>query len=102
MMVRSPAELDTVFAALADQTRRAIVERLLAEGELSVGEIARPFSVSAPAVTRHLQVLEQAGIVERRIDRQWRFVRIKPDALLPAETWLAAQREHWTGALDRL
>jgi DNA-binding transcriptional ArsR family regulator len=95
-------ELDTVFAALADPTRRAIVQRLLAEGELSVGDIARPFKVSTPAVSRHLRVLEDAGIIERRIERQWRFVRIQPKALALAETWLAEQRRLWTGALDRL
>ena len=95
-------ELDTVFAALADPTRRAIVQRLLAEGELSVGDIARPFKVSTPAVSRHLRVLEDAGIIGRRIERQWRFVRIQPKALALAETWLAEQRQLWTGALDRL
>jgi DNA-binding transcriptional ArsR family regulator len=98
----SSGELDTVFAALADPTRRAIVQRLLAEGELSVGDIARPFRVSTPAVSRHLRVLETAGIIERRIDRQWRYVRIQPKALALAESWLVEQRRLWTAALDRL
>jgi DNA-binding transcriptional ArsR family regulator len=98
---RAP-QLDSLFAALADPTRRAIIERLLDEGELSVGDVAAPFAISGPAITRHLQVLEQAGLIERRIDRQWRFVRVRADALTPFESWLSRQRRHWTAALDRL
>jgi DNA-binding transcriptional ArsR family regulator len=97
-----PRPLDTVFAALADATRRAIVERLLAAGELSVGDIAAPFAISTPAISRHLRVLERAGLVERRVERQFRFIRVRPDALAPVETWLAGQRRHWNAALDRL
>jgi DNA-binding transcriptional ArsR family regulator len=98
---RSPP-LDDVFAALADPTRRAIVERLLAAGELSVGDVAAPFAISGPAITRHLQVLERAGLIERRVERQWRFMRVRADALMPVESWLSRQRRHWTAALDRL
>lgn len=94
-------ELDRVFAALADPTRRAIVERLL-EGELSVGEVGAPFAMSTQAISRHLQVLKRAGLIERRIDRQWRFVSVPADALAPVESWLSHQRRHWTAALDRL
>jgi DNA-binding transcriptional ArsR family regulator len=101
MAARSPP-LDDVFAALADPTRRAIVERLLAAGELSVGDVAAPFAISGPAITRHLQVLERAGLIERRVERQWRFVRVRADALTPVESWLSRQRRHWTAALDRL
>ena len=101
MPARTP-QLDDVFAALADPTRRAIVERLLAAGELSVGEVAAPFAISGPAITRHLQVLQRAGLIERRVERQWRFVRVRADALTPVENWLARQRRHWTAALDRL
>jgi DNA-binding transcriptional ArsR family regulator len=101
MAARSPP-LDDVFAALADPTRREIVERLLAAGELSVGEVAAPFAISGPAITRHLQVLERAGLIERRVERQWRFVRVRVDALTPVESWLSRQRRHWTAALDRL
>jgi len=97
-----PPPLDDVFAALADPTRRAIVERLLAAGELSVGDVAAPFAISGPAITRHLQVLERAGLIERRVERQWRFVRVRADALTPLESWLSRQRRHWTAALDRL
>src|ERR1700724_3886754 len=77
---------DSLFAALADPTRRAIVERLLAAGELSVGDVAAPFAISGPAVTRHLQVLERAGLIERRIERQWRFVRPRAGAPAPGES----------------
>jgi len=94
--------LDDLFGALADPTRRAIVERLLAEGELAVSAIAAPFAISAPAVSRHLQVLDRAGLIERRVDRQWRRVRIRPAALGEIDSWLAAQRRFWTVALDRL
>jgi DNA-binding transcriptional ArsR family regulator len=94
--------IDDLFGALADPTRRAIVERLLAAGELAVSDIARPFDISAPAVSRHLQVLDRAGFIERRVDRQWRMIRIRPDALGAIESWLTTQRRHWTAALDRL
>jgi len=95
-------QLDRLFAALADPTRRAIIERLLVAGELSVGDVAAPFSISTPAISRHLQVLEQAGLVARRVERQWRYVRVRADALAPVESWLSRQRRHWTAALDRL
>ena len=101
-MAVSGPQLDTLFAALADPTRRAIVERLVAAGELSVGDVAAPFAISKPAITRHLQVLEQAGLIERRIERQWRFVRVRGEALAPVESWLSRQRLRWTAALDRL
>jgi len=94
--------LDQVFAALSDPTRRAIVERLAGAGELTVGDVAKPFAISGPAITRHLKVLERAGLIERRIDRQWRYVRVRSDALVPVESWLTRQMRHWIGALDRL
>jgi DNA-binding transcriptional ArsR family regulator len=102
MAIAPAPQLDSLFAALADPTRRAIVERLLAAGELSVGEVAAPFAISTPAISRHLRVLELAGLIERRIDRQWRFVRVRAEALAPVESWLSRQRRHWTAALDRL
>jgi len=98
---RTP-ELDDLFAALADSTRRAIIERLLAAGELSVGDVAAPFAISVQAISRHLQVLERAGLIERRGERQWRYVRVRADALEPIENWLSRQRRYWTSALDRL
>src|SRR5579859_7373181 len=101
MAAHAPA-LDGVFAALADPTRRAIVERLIAAGELSVGDVAAPFAITTQAISRHLQVLEQAGLIQRRVERQWRYVRLRKDALEPVEGWLSHQRRHWTAALDRL
>src|ERR1044071_5569093 len=100
-MARAPA-LDPIFSALADSTRRAIVERLLASGDLTVGEIAKPFRISAPAITRHLQVLETAGLIEKRIDRQFRVVRARPEALRPLGSWYERQQRHWSDALDLL
>ena len=94
--------LDHVFAALSDPTRRAIVERLLSDGDLTVGEIAKPFRISAPAITRHLQVLENAGLIEKRIDRQFRVVRARPEALRPIGSWFERQQRHWSDAFDRL
>jgi DNA-binding transcriptional ArsR family regulator len=101
-MAQPAPQLDDLFAALSDPTRRAIVERLAASGELSVGDVAAPFVISGPAITRHLQVLERAGLVERRIERQWRYVRLRAEALAPVESWLSRQRRHWSAALDRL
>jgi DNA-binding transcriptional ArsR family regulator len=101
-MAAASPRLDNVLAALADSTRRGIVERLLAKGELTVGAIAEPFQISGPAISRHLRVLEQAGLIERRVERQWRLVRMRPEALAPIESWLARQRRHWNASLDRL
>jgi DNA-binding transcriptional ArsR family regulator len=101
-MTAAQPTLDGVLAALADGTRRGIVERLLAKGELSVGELGEPFDISGPAISRHLRVLEEAGLIERRIDRQWRKVKARPAALAPMESWLTRQRRHWDAALDRL
>jgi DNA-binding transcriptional ArsR family regulator len=95
-------QLDDLFGALSDATRRAIIERLVSVGEQSVGDVAARFDISTQAISRHLQVLEQAGLIERRIDRQWRFVRLRPGALEPVDHWLEHQRAHWTSALDRL
>jgi DNA-binding transcriptional ArsR family regulator len=102
MKPTAPDRLDAVFGALADPTRRAIMERLTAKGELAVGDIAEPFEISAPAISRHLNVLEQAGLVERRVDKQWRLVRAKREALKPLESWLTRQTRYWSDALDRL
>jgi DNA-binding transcriptional ArsR family regulator len=100
--LRPTRDLDAVLAALADPTRRAIVERLLASGELTVGRVAQPFRISGPAISRHLRVLEDAGLIERRVERQWRIVRVRPAALRSIESWLERARRHWNDALDRL
>lgn len=93
--------LDGVFAALADPTRRAILTRLAA-GQASVNEIAAPFEMSQPAVSRHLKVLERAGLIERGIDKQRRPARLKADTLAAAVDWLETFREFWTSSFDQL
>ncbi len=101
-MQQVPNRLDDVFSALADPTRRAIVERLLAQGELAAGDVAAPFAISLPAISRHLKVLENAGLIERRAEAQRRLIRAKPEALTLAQNWIESQRVHWNKALDRL
>ena len=94
-------ELSNTFGALADPTRRAIIARL-ARGEAPVGDLARPFSISAPAISRHLRVLEKAGLVERRVDAQWRLCRLRGRPLREAHRWLDRYRDYWEESLDRL
>jgi DNA-binding transcriptional ArsR family regulator len=96
-----PDSLSTTFAALADPTRRAILARL-AEGEASVGELARPFSMSLPAISKHLSVLERARLIRRRKDAQWRRCALRPEALRTAAEWLGRYERFWTESLDRL
>ena len=93
--------LSAAFAALADPTRRAIVERL-ADGEAPVGELAEPFSITPQAVSRHLKVLEQSGLVTRRIDKQRRIIRLNPAALKRTADWVERYRTFWEGQLDAL
>ncbi len=90
-----------MFAALADPTRRAILTRL-ASGEASVNEIAAPFAMSQPAVSKHLKVLERAGLVERDIDQQRRPARLKAEPMADAVEWLEAFRRFWSTSLDQL
>jgi DNA-binding transcriptional ArsR family regulator len=94
--------LPAVFGALSDPIRLAIVERLLREGERSAGEIAEPFSVSKPAISKHLRVLEQAGLIERRVERQWRVCRVRPEAIRAVDDWMARYRAFWEGSFERL
>jgi len=95
------SDLDAVFHALADTTRRAILLRL-ANGEASVNEIAAPFEISQPAVSRHLKVLERAGLVERDIDQQRRPARLKADNLAVAVGWLVDFRPMWGTSFNQL
>jgi DNA-binding transcriptional ArsR family regulator len=95
------ATLDVVFAALADPTRRAILSRL-ADGQASVNEIAAPFEISQPAVSRHLKVLERAGLIERDIDEQRRPARLKAEKMAAAVDWLAEFRAFWGTSFDQL
>jgi DNA-binding transcriptional ArsR family regulator len=95
------ATLDATFAALADPTRRAILARLAA-GEASVGELAAPFAMSQPAVSKHLRVLENAGLISRGRDAQRRPCRLEPRALRVATDWLDAFRRQWEESYQRL
>lgn len=89
------------FAALADPTRRAILARL-GSGEATAGELARPFALSKPAISRHLKVLETAGLITRRTDRQWRRCALRPQGLKEAARWLERYRRFWDESFDRL
>ncbi len=97
----SQVSLDAVFAALADPTRRAILSRL-AEGQASVNEIAAPFEISQPAVSRHLKVLERAGLIERDIDEQRRPARLKAENMAAAVDWLAEFEAFWGTSFSQL
>lgn len=94
-------DLNAIFAALADPTRRAILSRL-ASGEASVNEIAAPFDMSQPAVSKHLKVLEQAGLIQRDIDKQRRPARLQAAPMQAAVTWLEAFEQFWPQRFDQL
>jgi DNA-binding transcriptional ArsR family regulator len=93
--------LDHTFSALADPTRRAILARL-AQGEATVGELAKPFAISQPAISRHLKVLEQAALISNERRGKHRCCRLKPEALDSAAAWLEFHRRFWTASFDRL
>ena len=93
--------LSLTFSALADPTRRAILARL-ASGEASVGELAKPFEISGPAISKHLKVLEHAGLITRGREAQWRPARIEPSALREIDNWLERYRRFWDESLNRL
>jgi len=96
-----PRRLDATFAALADPTRRAILHRL-ASGEASVTELAEPFAMSQPAISKHLKVLERAGLISRGRDAQRRPRRLEPAPLAEATHWLEAYRRLWEASFQRL
>lgn len=93
--------LSAQFAALADPTRRAILARL-AQGEASVNEIAEPFAMSLPAVSRHIKVLENAGLISRSRTAQWRPAKFEPQAMKSVADWLDQYRHFWEASFDRL
>ena len=97
----TPDRLSITFAALADPTRRAILTRL-ALGEASVGELAEPFEMSLPAVSKHLKVLERAGLIARGREAQWRPARLEAGPLRDAADWIEHYRRFWEQSLDRL
>ena len=94
-------QLDRTFAALADPIRRSILARL-AESDATVNDLAEPFSVSLPAISRHLKVLERAGLIERGREAQWRPSRLQPEPLRDATSWLTARTRTWEQRMDRL
>lgn len=93
--------LSAAFSALADPTRRAILARL-AQGQTHVGELGKPFRVSGPAISRHLRVLERAGLIEREVDAQRRVCRLRGEGLAAAHDWVGQYRHFWEASLDRL
>ena len=94
-------ELSKTFAALADPTRRAILARL-SRGQATVGDLAEPFAMSLPAVSKHLQVLEKAGLIARGRDAQWRPARLVAGPLAPAADWIEGYRRFWEHSFDEL
>jgi DNA-binding transcriptional ArsR family regulator len=99
--INKASELDAVFAALADPTRRAILTKL-AQGDASVTELAKPFEMSQPAVSKHLKVLERAGLIERGMDKQKRPAHLKAGPMKEAVAWLEEFKRFWTGSFDQL
>ena len=99
--IETRPNLDAIFAALADPTRRAILSRLV-DGQASVNEIAAPFEMSQPAVSRHLKVLERAGLIERDIDEQRRPARLKARTMAAAVDWLIEFQAFWGTSFDQL
>jgi len=97
----TPDTLSATLSALADPTRRAILARL-AEGEATVNELAQPFAISLPAVSRHLKVLEGAGLISRGREAQWRPCRLEADALRDVDDWLGRYRRFWSGSFDKM
>jgi len=93
--------LDATFSALADPTRRAILARL-ASGKTSVSELAEPFAMSLPAISKHLKVLQRAGLIERGREAQWRPCKLSAGPLKDASDWLESYRRFWDESLDRL
>jgi DNA-binding transcriptional ArsR family regulator len=96
-----PDRLSTTFAALADPTRRAILARL-AEGEASVKDLSAPFDMSQPAISKHLRVLERAGLIEQGRQAQWRPRRLRAGPLRDVADWLGQYRRHWEESFERL
>lgn len=94
-------QLSVIFSALADPTRRAIIERL-ADGEASAGELAKPFGISKPAISKHLKVLENARLIVRTKDAQWHHFSLQSDSLKAASNWIIRYRHFWDDQLEAL
>ena len=103
MLNKNPtSSVPRIFGALSDETRFAIVERLMAEGELPAGEIGSGFDISAPAISRHLNVLNDAGVVQKRTSGQQRLYSVRPQAIEQVCAWAISHREFWEASLTRL
>ncbi len=100
-MMQPPDPLSQTLSALADPTRRAILARL-AQGEATVNDLAKPFDISLPAISRHLKVLESAGLITRGREAQWRPCKLKADPLKQLDGWLSKYRPFWEGSFDRM
>jgi DNA-binding transcriptional ArsR family regulator len=99
--MKSDDQLSVIFAALADPTRRAILARL-ADSDATVTELAEPFTISMPAISRHLKVLERAGLISRSRSGQWRSSSLQAEPLREATTWMEHYRQYWDASFDRL
>jgi DNA-binding transcriptional ArsR family regulator len=99
--VKADDQLSVIFAALADPTRRAILARL-ADGDATVTELAEPFAISMPAISRHLKVLERAGLISRSRSGQWRSSTLQAGPLRAATDWMERYRQYWDASFDRL
>lgn len=102
MLIKGMNELTQTFAALSDQTRFAVVERLIAHGELPAGALVESAQMSAPAMSRHLKVLREAGLVHQRVDGTKRLYSVRPEALKALADWAWTHRSFWEAGLDRL
>ena len=95
-------DLDRLFSALSDPTRRAIVARLARQGEATISDLARPFAMSLPAISKHVRVLERAGLLERQVRGREHRCRLQPRPLTEAVDWLTEHRRYWEGQMDAL
>lgn len=95
-------DIANTFAALSDQTRLAVVERLMKQGELAAGDLVAQANMTAPAVSRHLKILREAGIIQQRVDGTKRFYSVQPEALKSISDWTISHRSFWEAGLDRL
>ena len=102
MVYYSSDQLDRTFAAVADPTRRALLAQLEGRDAITVSELAKPFKMSGPAVSKHLKVLERAGLIARSREAQWRPCKLEAAALKPVDDWLSEYRRLWEERLDRL
>ena len=101
-LVNDPSQLDAVFAALADATRRGILTQLARRGTATIGELAEPYPISAPAITKHIRVLEEAGLIEREIDGRLHRCRLTTSGLSDVTEWVDRTRRFWESQFDSL